>query len=248
MARPEGLGSLFSDETEPDVEVEAPEAVTEAEPQEQTVVEAAPTAAPEKPEPHLIPITAIMDEREKRQQAQREADEAKRQIEALRKQMADYEAEKRRQPPPDVFTDTEGRFAYEQQVFNQRLLDERLNISEMLMREKVGNEVVDAATAAFKEEATRNPALGLELARQTNPYGYVVNWHKRHKLLSDIGEDPEAYKARIIAEYIAQQQQAPQEAPASTRPRLPGSLATAPSAGRDSPVEDGPILKRLFGG
>lgn len=203
---------FLNDEVLPE-EAEAEQPQVEAEEAKGEEPAAPPVA---QDETKHIPISALLDEREKRQAAAREAEE-------LRKRLEAYEAQK--QQPPDFYENPEQRLAMERAQMQHVLWNERLNTSEMIARNAHGDDAVDAARDAFMAEAERNPTLRAELQRQQNPYGYVVNWHKRQAVLSRLGDDPEAY---IQAEV----QRRLQEAQAAPKPAAPpASLAAAPAAG-----------------
>lgn len=199
---------------------------------------AAPPAVSEPREDGRIPIAAMLDEREKRQAAQREAED-------LRRKLAAYEAQKA-QPAPDFYDDPEARLQAERAQVHNALWNERLNTSELVARQAHGEETVNAAREAFMSEAQQNPALAVELRRQQHPYDFVVNWHRRQRVLAEVGTDPAAYRAkietevreRVLAELAAAQPQKP-AAP-------PPSLAAAPSVGSNSQAIPSPF-ENLFG-
>lgn len=181
---------------------------------------AAPPAAPEE-KPQAIPISALLDEREKRQAAER--------------RLAELESQQRAQEQkPDYFGDPEGAIAVERQQFAKALWNHKLDISEIIARQQYGDELVAQAQDAFMQAARQNPALAMDLQRQLNPYGFAVSWHMQQQALAEIGSDPAAYKAKLRAELMAElQAQAPAapvqaQRPATTPPR---SMASAPAAG-----------------
>lgn len=203
------------------------------------VTEAAPPAAPD--EAHKsIPVTALLDERDKRKEAQRRAEEAERRL-------AEIEAAKA--PKPDFFQDPEAVLQHQQQTVQQQLWNERLNMSEMLARQSYGDETVTKAQEAFIAASRQNPALQMELQRQGHPYDFVIKWHRKNSFMSEIGDDPEAWrqsqrealKAELLAELQAQQ-------PVQAQPRIPGSLASAPSAGRGDTASRGSAFDAAFPG
>lgn len=186
---------------------------------------AAPPAAPEEKH-QAIPISALMDEREKRQAAERRAQEIERRLQ---------EFEAKSKPRVDFYDNPEQAIAEERTNYQRALWNERLNMSEIVARQQHGDETVSAATEAFMQAAAQNPALGMDLQRQANPYGFVVNWHKQQSILAEIGNDPAAYRERLRAEIMAEQQAAaaqvapsPTQRPATVPPR---SMASAPAAG-----------------
>ena len=205
-------------------EVEQVEAVGENE----TV---APPATTE-PEHRNVPITALLDEREKRQRAEREAEE-------LRKEKARLEAS--RTQAPDFYDDPEARLQAERQMAAQVAWNNKLDVSEMLAREKHGEETVEAAKAAFIGAVQNKPELYAELMRQQNPYAYVVSWHKRNSIMSQMGDDPDAW--------IEQQVSARMQAARPVQPKPPApppSVSSAnPSGGSKPAIVSG--FEQLFG-
>lgn len=237
------LDDIFDGEPQVEMEQAEPEAIEEDQEPEQAPdpegkgVETAPPAEPEE-KPQSIPISALLDEREKRQAAERREQEYQRRIQQYEQQQS--------QPKQDFFDNPEQAIAQLRAQFQHALWNERVSMSELMTRQAHGDEIVSKATDAFMEAARSNPALAMDLQRQANPYGFVVNWHKQQSMLADIGTDPAAYRERIRAELMAEMQ-AQQPAPVqTTKPTIPRSMAAAPSAGSVTR----PVLKRdpLFDG
>lgn len=207
--------------------VEEPIATPEVTPEPAPQGEPAATPAAPTEDRGYIPIAAVLDEREKRQKAEREAEE-------LRRWKAEQEA-KQSSPPPDFFTDPDQRLSYERQQFAQELWNEKLNTSELIARQAFGDDVVEAAQKAFAAAAAQNPALAMDLRRHVHPYKFVVDWHKRERFLSEVGPDPDAWSQKREAELRAKieaelREKLAAETPPARRP--PVSLASAPAAGR----------------
>ena len=245
----DGLDELF---TEPTDEVEAIEAEAAApEPEQAAEPEPAPEhpegtgeteATPpvvEKAEEGRVPIGALRDEREKRQALQRELDELRR--------WREQQESARQQPQIDPVLEPEKALAQVQHQFRGELWNERCHISEVMARSALGEETVETAKEAFIAEAQRNPALGVELRRQQHPYDFVVKWHKRQQAMAEIGEDPDAYRARLREEVmreLAQQPATPAPQPSTRPPAPPRSLSSAPAAGGDA--QPGDVFAELF--
>lgn len=193
---------------------------------------AAPVEAP-KAEPGHVPISALLDEREKRQ--------------ALQRRLDDFERQRQQQPetPPNLQTPEEIA-AYVQREAANAAWSARAEFSEGSAREKHGDEIVDAALAwndakcAAEKAAHGFSPFAVQQMRERNPIDWVIRQHKRDALLSEIGDDPEAYRAKVKAELevsFATNQPAP-SAPAATHPQPVApkptprpSLASAPNAG-----------------
>ena len=214
------------DKPEETKEVETVEAEAEApETTEATEEQAAPPAAEEKDQSwHL---KAVLDEREKRQAAQREAQELRDQLEALKKG--------EEQPKTSVFED-EAKFRTELLTdVTQREWNNRLEISQGLAEDKWGAEKVAKATEEFKVLAKENPDLLREVQSAKLPYYAVVgivDRHEKAKALEKLtAPQYEAeMKAKIRAEVEAELK-AKHEAEDAKRESITPSLASRRSAG-----------------
>jgi hypothetical protein len=159
--------------------------------------------------------------------------------------------------PPDFQQDPNGwatTFAQNQQ---RALLNERLNVSEIYARDKVGDDL-DKYVTEFKAAAEKEPTLWGKLYSQPGPYQWLIKEVDRMRSRAEIGDDPVAFRARVIAEERAKWEAETQGQPAQgngggrTSPAagLPPSLANARSvAGRTTTTFTGPpsfddILRR----
>jgi hypothetical protein len=224
------------------------------------------------PEAGTIPVSVLQAERAKRQdwksryvKAETEAAtiktqlaEIKAQLEAAQKAPPPVAAPVATTPPPALPDPTQDPVAY----YEARLFNQKLDDSEARLRDKLGDEVVDATIEGFKRLVAANPALGAELKAQRDPYKWVHTQVERQKALDEIGTDPAAYQERMkekwLAEYAAAQAaQAPDDGgitpvtrPAAPTVVLPKSLTSARSAApRAAPAFTGPQpLDELFPG
>lgn len=121
--------------------------------------------------------------------------------------------------PPPPLSDEERRF------------NERLHMSEAMLREQHGNADVEAKLAAFQREAARDPGLRVALRQQAHPWAWMYRQAERALALEEIGSDPDAYRSRVREEVrVELAAQATQAAAAGARPPFAPSLA----AGRSS--------------
>jgi hypothetical protein len=215
--------------------VETPEPVA-AEPAPVAEPAAAPEPAPAptaeaKPDipPGHAPITALLDEREKRKELERQLQELQRQQTAPKAPDPDED--------PDAFN------AYRIDQAQTAVLNARLDMSEELAREKHGNETVDAARDWALSRFQNNPAFRDEVLAQRNPWGYAVQQFQRHSALDKLGDatDIDAFLAWKAAQASGVSTTQPAASVATPEPApIPSrSLATAPSAGGGgaAPVE-----------
>lgn len=250
----------FAGENEPVTETlaEAPQQPA-AEPSQEPQPEAAATPAPE-PEPQApeptpqpqaeqlqAPLSALLDEREKRQAAERKAQE-------LQQWRDQQEAQFRRQQQqvPDRFADPE---AYEQFAAAQQqaaLFELRRDMSRQMAEVRHGPDVVKAAFDWGASLCDRDPHFNAKVKASPDPMGLVVEEWKRDQLLQRL--DPNDLDA--FQQWKAQQAGATPAAPAvgaqpPARPAAPRpSIATAPSAGASSDprVKDGgEVFQEMFG-
>lgn len=228
-------GAAASETLAPEVAGETLQPVAPQEPVSQTAVAApAAPAAPEQPasQPGYVPLAAVLDERDRRQAL--EAENA-----ALRAQI---------QPPtiPDPYEDPEG-FAHHQAAAMERGAKlQGLQMSRLVATQQHGQELVDQAMAWAAQHADRDPGFRDRTYNSHHPVDLAVTEFKRHQLLNDVGEDPDAYVRRRAAElgFVAPASANPSAAPAgqaaSPKPAAPRpSLAAAPSAGAVS----GPVVR-----
>lgn len=201
----------FEPVPEPEPEPDAP-----AEP------EPAPAEPVETPAPaggRMVPLTALEAERAKRQEAERKWEE-------LQKKQAP--AQPQQAAPAQWINPAEDPVGYHN-MMQERLLNERLNTSEMLTRRELGAEKVDAAVAEFQQAAQADPTLMQKLYAQPDPYGWLMKQTEALRLQKEIGEDPAAYRARIRAEIEAEMAaQAPAQTDTLSALPLP---RTSPAAG-----------------
>ena len=255
----------------------APEPEAAAAPEAKAPVESKPAAKADKakPEPEedtdppepidgepVIPRRAYEDERRKRQdwkaravEAETKHKELQRQFEeATRRATAPPSTQPHAQPqppPPDPATDPRGFAQHLVQQQAATLLNERLNNSEMMLREKIGDEKLAEYVEDFRQMAQADPTLFGKLYSQPHPYNWMTREVDRLRVARDMGDDPAAYRERILAEGRAQWEAEAKAAPPALSPAagMQPSLATARSvAGRTAGSWTGePSLEDVVG-
>jgi len=158
--------------------------------------------------------------------------------------------------PPNPIEDPDGYNAYR----DRQLLNERLNMSEMLLRESAPAEDVNAKLEAFRKAAEQNPGLRSQFARELHPYRWAYKEGEKLLALAEIGDNPTTYRERIAQE-IEAKVRAEMEAkynggaggadPAAggdpVAVRSPRSLGTANSAAPRTPVVlEAPAFEDIF--
>jgi hypothetical protein len=159
-------------------------------------------------------------------------------------------------PPPDPRVDPVGAMQYLQVQHQHMLLNERLNVSELHARDKLGDDL-DKYVAEFKEAAGKDQTLWGKLYSQPGPYQWLVKEMDRRRSMAEVGDDPAAFRTRLEAELRAKwEQELGQPAQGNGNGRtspaagLPPSLANARSvAGRTTHSFTGPpSMDELFPG
>ena len=182
-----------------------------------TPAAAPPAVATEQAPPSgYAPLAAVQDERRKRQEA-----------EARLKQYEQQLAQRREQaPPPDWYAEPEKAAQAMQQQVQFQITQTKVALSQDWAREQYQD--YDAMEQVFTEAAQQQPHLWQQLYQHPNPAKFAYQQAKKLHAMKEIGDDPEAYRQRIIADYQASQGQSqppPQQPRATPRPQLPTSLA-----------------------
>lgn len=207
----------------------APLELTEEAPQEPVQAEtpAEPTPQPEvAPEPQTAPITALLDERERRQAEKARADK-------LEAELAQFRASQQPQQVPDRWEDPEGFDAYQDQKVQAALYQQNLRWSERTATIEHGAETVNQAKDWGFARCDQDPYFNAKVAASPDPVGFVVSEWKREQIASQVTpEDLTQFQAWKAAQAQLQASTAPEGAPPnSPRTAPPRSLASAPSAG-----------------
>jgi hypothetical protein len=165
--------------------------------------------------------------------AETEARILREQVEAFKKQSVapPQPQQPQYQPPPEPLDPVRDPVGYHNRL-QSVLLNDRLNLSEMLEREKHPPEAFEAAVQEFQAAAAQQPDLYTKLHAQRHPYGWLMKEIEKLRLTRELGDDPTAFRAKIAAEERAkwEAEQGNGAAPVSPAAGLPPSLATTRSA------------------
>ncbi|MBL4940373.1 MAG: hypothetical protein JKY81_01770 [Colwellia sp.] len=216
----EPIASEASGEEEPPAPQEE-EVVTAEEPLEAAEPNTTPPVVDE--DAIMGRVAAVMAERDKRQAAETRNTELEARIKQL--QQSQKQAP---QTPIDPLDD----FAGFQAQQDENLLTQRMDMSEDMARMHHGDETVDTMQLWWREQMQANPVMHAqfsELRKSRNPYQALITQYNQHQMLADIGNDPAAYKARIIEEHLAGNVEVQSTTPAlasiPAKAKVPTSLA-----------------------
>lgn len=209
---------------EPQEEVKA-----EAEPVPEETGEKEPEVPPTPEEPQEAkhaPITALLDEREKRQKYEAEARRLQQQLEQL---------SQKQEPAPDFFDNPDQAVQHHLAQMQADQWNRTLNASKYRVARSVGDaDLVDQAEQAFSQAVQANPSLYVEFQNHPEPYDYVVEWHKKQQFMAEV-KDPDQWKEaqmQVLREQIKAELLA--ETPQSAPPKAPPpSMSSAGAVGNE---------------
>lgn len=166
---------------------------------------------------------AALDERRKRQDAERRIAEYEKELNDLRQQ--------RQQPQgqmPSWYENPEQAAQAMQAQFQNEMFQTRLALTETFMRQQ--HQDFEEVSVIFAEQAKRDPSLIQKLYSHPSPAQYAYQIGKQIQFMQDVGNDPAAYRKKledeIRAQIVAEQGGSQQSAPAqSVKPQVPRSLA-----------------------
>lgn len=217
--------------------VETVEEVTEdSKPEE---AEAVPTAE-EDPESHKVPLAAVKDERQKRQQAVRDYEQLKNDPEALKAALAKFEEQQKEVPDP--LYEPEKYADHLRGDMQQQLAKHKLDISRELMAE--AHDDYEEMENLFVQMAEENPMLAAKAQTARNIPKFAYEQAKKYKQFQEF-QGIDDLRAKIRAEIEAELKgdqaiSAKQRAVSNLKP----SLAKATSANKDT--EGKATLEDLF--
>jgi hypothetical protein len=231
-------GGPAPEETPVTSTVETPAAPVEAAPVEPTTTVEQPrdergrfspkqepvTAQVTEEKPHTVPVSALIEERRKRQELEQRLTQQQRQP---------VTDEQFWQAPAQA---TQQMLAEYQQAMQEQIATQRYNLAEDLTRTMHPD--YDAVRDAFIAKVHGNDAWAQVVAQQMhaqpNPAKFVYDQMKRQTQLEQVG-DLDSYKARLEAEIRAKVLMEMQK-PAA--PQVPRSLNSEPSAPTPSTPSD----------
>jgi hypothetical protein len=156
-------------------------------------------SAPPEPEIRHVPLAELLDERDRRKAAEQ--------------RVAQYERSERerseQQPAPDhILNPNEFTDQRVQQILApilQPLYQHVAHTNRALAVSTHGQDAVDAAQKAFDEEwsgGRMDRAENFRVMSQPNPFMAAVEWHRNRTVLSEVGNDPAAYRQRLADELL----------------------------------------------
>lgn len=201
--------------------------------------------AKEEKQDHRIPLTELLNEREKRQNAERERQAYEQQLYQLQQQLQQYQQP---QEPIDIFADPQAYTQSIESTVSEKLRAMEANFSLRLAHYKHG----DTFTEAFKEVMQRSlqDPMRQQVIQSPDPGETLVQLYQRERTLREVGTDPAAFRQKVMEDALNDPQflaQALEKAKGAARTHptqkidLPPSLnkvASAASATGDDDFSD----------
>lgn len=225
---------------------------------EQATTEQAQSTEGEQ-EQKTVPLDALTAERAKSRRYTEEVSSLRQEIatrdaawERRIAQLMEASRPQQQQEPPDFFANPEAAM----QQFMRPVLQRIEGMSEAMSRRfavrEHGAETVQQAYSSLEQRMATDPAAQGEyvrIMRSGDPWDELVKWHKRDEAIAEIGTDPDAYKAKVREQLLAELQNGggqQQAKPAQTN--MPSNFAQARNVGaRTGPAWGGPAsLNDIF--
>lgn len=211
----------------PDLEVAPLEPASQP---EAPVAPVEPQAQPEPlaPPPGHVPLTALLDTRD--------------QLKEARARAAALEAQINPPEVPDPFEDPEGYAQHQSAALQQQLKAQAFSNSKLIAESSPDAALIPEALAWAQQRAEQDPGFRHQSFNHHHPVGFAIQEFKRHKTMTLVGDDPDAFvrqRAAALGYVLPNQDPNPapaaQPAPAPTTPQRPvaprPSLASTPAAG-----------------
>lgn len=243
------LEDALNGKTAPEEAPETPAQEQQAAPEPETEAAADETPPaeqePSDEEPKGWQYAAYKDEKTKRQELEAQLREKEQAVAEAQRQAQEYAAWiQQQQAAAQQQQDPQG-FQVQELVGQQVGAVEaqmRLRTSRMLHSQTHGADKVQAAEQAFHGLQATNPTEYQTLVAQfgvhEDPIGQVMSWHKRHEMLTKMGDDPEAYIQAQVQAKLAELQQIPDpqtpQAAQQAAPVMPTDLSQTRNVGSRS--------------
>jgi hypothetical protein len=208
--------SLFDDAVEGaenEVEIPAPEevpveqAAAEPEKAEEATTEASHEGGDAEDDGSPVPSGRFRQAQEAKRLAQAERDILKLERDRLafeqqefRRRLAQLETpQQAKAEDPDPLLDPRGYREFMERRFEERLTNERREMSLQMARRAYKDEFDEAYTTAQKHV---DPALRARMQQSSDPGETLIGWYRELKVRAEVGNDPKAYREKVRSEFL----------------------------------------------
>lgn len=210
-------------------------------PEAETPENAATTADESRKDDH-VPLAALKAEREKRQERDRELEQIRKELEALRRGQQPPEQEEE----PEIWDNPDEFVSRKVQAVQQQLQGRLYSALEAAAREQYPD--FDEKFDAVKAEVDVNPALRDRILAAPNPALEAYRTGKRLLEYQQM-QDPDAYRQKIEAEVRAKleaEYKAKEEERAKASQNLPPDLTASRSVKGNEPPATEDVFDSVF--
>lgn len=203
---PEGVedAALFESITTAAPQAETPE--PEAEVAETVVAETPVVSQPEaQREDHRVPLAELKAERERRQSYERDLANERARFAALEQQVVAMQRMQTPVQPPDIFENPDAFVQARVQSSEARQYQVMMYNAKLVAEARFTEQAVTEAQEAFDALVTQgriHPAEAQQVMSSPNPFAEAVKWHQRHKVVSEVGTDPNAYREKLLEQAL----------------------------------------------
>lgn len=181
-----------------------------AKPEAETKPETAPEKEADDDKGGAIPSWRLREEREARAEATKalETERAERardraEMDQLRRQFAATQKPPEQPDKPDPLIDPEGYERYIESKFEARLLDSERELSLRMAHRTYKDEFSQAYESAKQAMAKGDAVLATRMQRSRDPGETLMEWHKEQKVISEVGNDPNAFFEKRMEAYLS---------------------------------------------
>lgn len=154
---------------------------------------------PDKQIDHRVPLVELLNTRDRAQKAEARAQEVERQLQQLQR------ANQPKPEPvskPDPLLDPEGYMAFVEQTMSERLLSQQRDFDLRMAQSRHGKLFDEAYAEAQQALSQGDAALRAMMLSAASPGEALISWHQQRKVTREVGNDPLAYKQRVLDEAL----------------------------------------------
>jgi hypothetical protein len=151
------------------------------------------TPKEERPD-HRIPLTELLNEREKRQRAEQERAAIQQQYYQMQQQL---QAMQQPQEPIDIFANPEAYTQSIEQTMSSRLRAMEGNFSLRLASYKHGDTFQEAWQEMVGRTQAGDDSIRQQVLQSPDPGETLVQLYQREKVVKEVGPDPTAYRNKV---------------------------------------------------
>lgn len=220
-----------------------------------------PQQVEEKPD--SIPSWRLKEEADAKREAIERAAKYQSELDQLKQQMWQMQAASQQKPqdePIDIFADPDAYQSRVNQTMEERFRAMEGNFSLRLASYKYGDTFQEAWQDMVNRTMNGDDQFRQQVLQSPDPGETLVQLYKREQVMSEVGQDPTAYRSKVLEdalkdpEFLAKAIEAARATagaqPSSTKVELPPSLnkaTAAQSAGRQEDMTDSGLYNYATG-